>query len=104
MKAAVGLPEPTWGVRDLPRLEVNTKPFPHVVHDQFIEPEHYRRLVESFPACPPTAEPTGYSLFWGDEGYERLLAESPAWLSLHRAFHSQRFIDWTAEQFAPFWR
>lgn len=104
MKPAVGFSEPTWGVCDLPRLKVNTKPFPHVVNEQFIEPEHYRQLVESFPVCPPTAEPTGYSLFWGDEGYRRLLEEHAAWRSLHQTFHEQRFIDWAAEQFAPFWR
>jgi hypothetical protein len=104
MRPAVGFPVPTWGVCDLPRLEVRAKPFPHVVHEQFVEPGHYRRLVETFPACPPTAEPTGYSLFWGDEGYERLLAEQPAWRAFHETFHSQRFIDWAVEQFAPHWR
>jgi hypothetical protein len=104
MKPVVGFPEPTEGVCDLSRLKVNTKPFPHVVHERFIEPERYRRLAETFPACPPTAEPTGYSLFWGDEGYERLLEEQPAWRALHETFHSQRFIDWAVEQFAPVWR
>ena len=104
MQAVVGTPEPTLGICDLTRLEVNSHPFPHVIHEQFIKPEHYRQLVESFPACPPTPEPTGYSLFWGDEGYQRLLEEHAAWRSLHQTFHQQRFIDWAAEQFAPFWR
>jgi hypothetical protein len=74
------------------------------MHEQFIEPEQYRQLAESFPACPPTPEPTGYSLFWGDDGYQRLLEEHGAWRSLHETFHNQRFIDWAVEQFAPFWR
>lgn len=104
MKSVVGFPIPASDVCDLTRLEVNVKPFPHVVHEQFIRPEHYRRLAENFPVCPPTAEPTGYSLFWGDEGYERLLEEQPTWRSLHETFHSQSFIDWAVEQFAPFWR
>lgn len=104
MKPAVGFQVPAGGVCELTRLEVNTKPFPHVVHEQFIRPEHYRRLAETFPACPPTAEPTGYSLFWGDEGYERLLEEQPVWRALHETFHSQRFVDWAAEQFASIWR
>lgn len=104
MKAVIGLSESARGVCDLTRLEVNRKPFPHVIHEQFIEPEHYRQLVESFPVCPPTAEPTGYSLFWGDEGYQRLLDEHAAWRALHQTFQEQRFIDWAAEQFAPFWR
>ena len=104
MQPFVGPPEPTWSVCDLTRLEVSGRPFPHVIHEQFIEPEHYRQLAESFPACPPTPEPTGYSLFWGDEGYRQLLEEHAAWRSLHQTFHDQRFIDWAAEQFAPFWR
>lgn len=104
MKAVVGLSEPVRGICDLTRLEVNSRPFPHVIQEQFIRPEQYRQLVESFPACPPTPEPTGYSLFWGDEGYRRLLEEHAAWRSLHQTFHDQRFIDWAAEQFAPLWR
>ncbi|MFL6253614.1 MAG: polysaccharide pyruvyl transferase family protein [Pyrinomonadaceae bacterium] len=104
MKAFVGLPEPALSICDLTCLEVNGRPFPHVLHEQFIKPEHYRQLVESFPACPPTPEPTGYSLFWGDEGYQRLLDEHAAWRALHGTFHQQRFIDWAAEQFAPIWR
>lgn len=104
MKSVVGFPVPAINVCDLTHLEVNVKPFPHVVHEQFIKPEHYRRLAETFPACPPTAEPTGHSLFWGDEGYERLLEEQPAWSALHETFHRQSFIDWAVEQFAPFWR
>ncbi|MET0646122.1 MAG: 2OG-Fe(II) oxygenase, partial [Pyrinomonadaceae bacterium] len=104
MKAVVAPLKPTWGVCDLTRLEVQDRPFPHVVHEQFIRPELYRQLAESFPACPPTPEPTGYSLFWGDEGYQQLLEEHAAWRSLHETFHDQRFIDWAAEQFAPLWR
>ncbi|HEX8337265.1 MAG TPA: hypothetical protein VF621_11090, partial [Pyrinomonadaceae bacterium] len=104
MKPAVGFQVPAEGICDLTRLEVKTRPFPHVVHEQFIRPEHYRRLAETFPACPPTAEPTGYSLFWGDEGYERLLEEQPVWRALHETFHSQRFIDWAVEQFSSIWR
>lgn len=74
MNAVVAPLEPTRGVCDLTRLEVQDRPFPHVVHEQFIRPELYRQLTESFPACPPTPEPTGYSLLRGDEGYERLPA------------------------------
>lgn len=104
MKVIVGPSESARGVCDLTRLEVKGRPFPHIIHEQFIRPEHYRQLVENFPVCPPTPEPTGYSLFWGDAGYQRLLEEHAAWRSLHQTFHNQRFIDWAAEQFAPFWR
>src|ERR1044072_3840741 len=104
MRAVVDLSEPARGACDLRRLEVTSSPFPHIIHEQFIEPEQYRQLAESCPACPATPEPTGYSLFWGDDGYQRLLEEHGAWRSLHETFHNQRFIDWAVEQFAPFWR
>lgn len=89
---------------DLEMLNVNTEPFPHVIHDHFINPELYRQLCESFPTCPPSGGPTGFSLFWGDDDYQRLLEEHPAWLGLFNAFQSQTFIDWGKNQFASFWK
>ncbi len=88
---------------DLPQLNVVVEPFPHVVHDRLIAPEHYAELCRSFPTCPPSTGPTGFSLYWGDEGYERLLQEQPAWRALFNTFHSQQFIDWGREQFAAVW-
>jgi 2OG-Fe(II) oxygenase superfamily len=88
----------------LTQLKVNMEPFPHVSQDQFISPEFYGELCRSFPTCPPGSGPSGFSLFWGDEGYARLLDEHPAWRTLFDAFHSSRFIDWCIEQFAEVWR
>jgi hypothetical protein len=85
-------------------LEVKAEPFPHVLHESFIAPEHYRQLRRTFPTCPAGASPTGYSLYWGDEGYRRLLDEQPAWRALFDTFHSQTFIDWGKEQFAGVWQ
>ncbi len=89
---------------DLTRLEIVTKPFPHVIHNQFINPEYYEHLRQSFPVCPPSTGPTGFSLYWGDADYQKLLDEQPAWQSLFNTFHSQRFIDWGKEQFASHWQ
>jgi hypothetical protein len=88
------------GVCDLTQLTVNLSPFPHVVHSEFITPAIYRQLIDSFPTCPPSTGPTGFSLFWGDEGYTRLLETEPAWRALFTTFQSQRFIDWGLQQFA----
>jgi hypothetical protein len=88
---------------DLSQRPINSDPFPHVVHEQFIRPEIYRRLCDSFPSCPPKAGPTGFSLYWGDPGYEQLLAAEPAWRQLFETFHSQAFVDWGAAQFASVW-
>jgi hypothetical protein len=89
---------------DLSHRHLNLDPFPHVVHEAFIEPAQYQELRESFPACPPQTGPTGFSLYWGDEDYKKLLETVPAWQSLFRTVHSQRFIDWCREQFAEVWK
>lgn len=91
-------------VCDLERLAVRVEPYPHVVCDTFIEPEHYRQLCRTFPLCPPGKSPTGFSLYWGEDGYERLLDGQPAWRALHDTFHSQTFVEWGAKQFAEVWR
>jgi hypothetical protein len=95
---------PTTGVCELALLDVKAEPFPHVAHERFIDSEHYRQLCRTFPACPPGTSPTGFSLYWGDEGYSRLLDEQPAWRALFKTFHSQAFIEWGKEQFAEIWR
>lgn len=83
--------------------QLSFEPFPHVVHRQFIAPQYYEALSRSFPSCPPSTGPTGFSLYWGDEGYARLLEQEPAWQELFNAFQSQAFIDWAREQFASAW-
>src|ERR1044072_48273 len=90
-------------VCDLTELDVKSVPFAHVIHSEFITPTVYRELSKSFPKCPPSTGPTGFSLFRGDEGYARLLDSNPAWRSLFNTFHSQRFIDWGIQQFGAVW-
>lgn len=103
VNAAPGPYTETASVCDLKKFELRFEPFAHVLHDQFIAPEFYRQLCESFPTCPPSTGPTGFSLYWGDKGYQELLDAQPAWQSLFNTFHSQRFIDWCKEQFAAVW-
>lgn len=88
---------------DLALLDLRAEPFPHVLSEAFIEPEHYRELCRTFPDCPPGTSPTGFSLYWGDGGYQRLLDEQPAWRALFETFHSQAFVEWGARQFAAVW-
>ena len=90
-------------VCDFEYRAVNEQPFPHLIHEHFIQPEIYEQLRGSFPNCPPNTGPTGYSLYWGDKGYQKLLDRQPAWKALFRCFHSQPFIDWAREQFSPWW-
>jgi hypothetical protein len=74
-----------------------------VIHPEFVTPTLYQELCRSFPECPPSTGPTGFSLYWGDEEYTRLLSQEPAWRALFDTFQSQRFIDWGRDQFAAIW-
>jgi 2-oxoglutarate-Fe(II)-dependent oxygenase superfamily protein len=84
-------------------FKLQVEPFAHVIRDQFIAPEIYRQLCQSFPTCPPSTGPTGFSLYWGDKDYQQLLDAQPAWQALFNTFHSQQFIDWCRRQFATVW-
>jgi hypothetical protein len=96
--------EPAPAVCDLAVHSLKLEPFPHVVNKAFIEAQSYRELCRTFPTCPPQIGPTGFSLYWGDEAYQQLLDDEPAWQSLFNTFHSQRFIDWGRDQFAEIWQ
>jgi hypothetical protein len=58
-----------------------------------LDPDLYARLAGSFPLCPANTGPTGYTLFWGDPEYDRLMAQNDDWAALFAAVHSQSFID-----------
>lgn len=96
--------KPVASICEMKLLDLKAEPFPHVIQENFIAPEHYRQLCRTFPTCPPGTSPTGYSLYWGDGGYQRLLDEQPAWQSLFDTFHSQTFIEWGKQQFGEAWR
>jgi hypothetical protein len=94
---------PAHSTCDLSPRRMNRKPFPHVVHHEFIDSQLYMQLRQTFPTCPPKIGPTGFSLYWGDQGYQQLLEAQPAWRALFKTFHSQLFIEWCREQFAEEW-
>ncbi len=96
-------PNPARELCDLTLLPINHRPFPHVIHNGFIDPVVYRQLCDSFPTCLARTGPSRFSLYWGDDDYQRLLDEEPVWQTLFNVFHSQQFIDWTRKQFAPVW-
>lgn len=97
------LSKPATDVCDLTLLPINLQPFPHIIHNRFIDPVIYRQLCDSFPTCRARTGPSRFSLYWGDEEYQRLLDEKPVWQRLFSFFHSQQFVDWTKKQFAPIW-
>lgn len=82
-------------------LPVRTEPFLHAVRENFLPPDMYEALRRSFPDCPPSSGPTGFSLYREDDAYQQLLEQHPVWRALFDTFHSQQFIDWGLRQFAP---
>lgn len=78
---------------------VDHRPFPHLLIDDYLEPELYAQLASSFPSCPPNSGPTGYSYFWGDPEYDQLLAHSEPWHTLFGRVQNQAFIDYVIKQF-----
>jgi hypothetical protein len=75
------------------------RPFPHVVVDDYLEPDLYRALALSFPECPANTGPTGYSFFWGDPEYDQLISSNEAWRTLFYFVHSQAFVRYAVTQF-----
>jgi hypothetical protein len=89
---------------DLRIHDVIAEPFAHIGNEQFIAPELFRALRDSFPDCPPSSGPTGFSLYWQDEEYQRLLHEQPQWRTLYDVFNNQEFINWAIAQFGETWQ
>jgi hypothetical protein len=83
---------------------VLSRPFPHVLQENWLEEGLYRELADSFPECPPASGPTGYTMFRGDPDYDRLVAQNSAWNTLFRRFHDQSFVDYALEQFDSVFR
>src|SRR2546423_12082658 len=103
MDTTCGSLKPAAGICELALLDVKAEPFPHAVHERFVDAEHYRQLCRTFPVCPPGTSPTGFSLYWGDEAYQRLLDEQPVWRAPFDTFHRQTFIEGGREQVAEGW-
>lgn len=98
-------PLATRPVLDLTLRPLYTKPFGHVVVEEFIRPDVYQELLASFPSTLPTEE-TANSLtcYWGSETYEHLIEHNWAWKALFEATHSQAFIDYALAQFQSVYR
>ena len=67
-------------------LPVHSEPFDFILKEGFLRQDVYRELERSFPACPPSTGPTGFSYYWGDPEYEDLIANNWAWKSF---FHNR---------------
>ncbi|MBI4907339.1 MAG: 2OG-Fe(II) oxygenase [Acidobacteria bacterium] len=78
---------------------VHAEPFDFIQQEQFLREDLYRELERSFPVCPPSTGPSGFSYYWGDGEYQRLIAENWAWKEFFETAHSQRFVEYCRTQF-----
>jgi hypothetical protein len=85
-------------------LPVQKDPFDHIVQEQFMDPEVYQEIERSFPVCAASTGPTGFSYYWGDAEYQKLITENWAWKRFFETVHSQDFVRFCTAQFADAYR
>lgn len=78
-------------------------PFHHVLAEEYLPADLYAELAKSFPVCPPSSGPTGYSYFRGDEAYDSLIATNAAWSEFYQSVQSHEFVAYCMDQFAETW-
>ena len=88
-------------VFNLTPAPLETIPFEYLCKRQFLRPDIYEGIAQSYPVCKSSTGPTGFSFYCGDPEYGQLLREQPAWKAFFDAAHSQAFIDACIRQFQP---
>ena len=96
---------------NITRADVLHDPFPHVVKDNILPTALYEKLRSDFPSATffdAIAERTGtqgsrvgsgFDIYRGDPEYEKLIAESEAWVQLDQYINSPKFIEKFLEVF-----
>jgi len=88
-------------VFDLTPAPLEPTPFEHLSKRGFLRQDIYEEIALNFPVCASSTGPTGFSFYWGDPEYDRLLGQHPAWKAFFGQAHSQEFIDACIQQFRP---
>jgi 2OG-Fe(II) oxygenase superfamily len=83
----------------LEQLPIHRQPFDHITTADFLHPEVYAEIERSFPVCPASTGPTGFSYYWGDPEYNSLIANNWAWKLFFETVHSQAFVNYCFGQF-----
>ena len=79
--------------------DIVAEPFPHIVKDNFINPDLYKRLKEEYPSddlfdkSSSAGARAGRDLYRDDPAYSTHIANSPAWRELHEYMNSAKFVD-----------
>ena len=95
------------------RSDVKTDPFPHVISEEFLNPELYSRLRADYPTeaffedqknvtgLSGSRTGQGFDIYRGDMTYDRLIATSDAWAEFDAWINSTAFVDAFMECFGP---
>ena len=87
------------------REDVVVEPFPHCFKQPFVRPDLFERLKAEFPRDDyfdrnsSLGGRAGRDLYPGDDLYDELLGNSPAWREFAEFIDSQAYIDLTLDLF-----
>lgn len=98
---------------NLSKSDVSSTPFPHAVKRGILPPELFSALKADFPRADVFAEQhaesgglgsrtgkdTGFDIYRGDDSYDRLIAQSPAWAEFDAWINSPAFVEKFLELF-----
>lgn len=79
--------------------DVVAEPYPHVIKQDFIDPDLFQRLKREYPSdemfdrSSSAGARAGRDLYRGDAEYDSFLASSSAWSEFHNFMNSQQFVD-----------
>ena len=93
--------------------DVKTDPFPHVVSEEFLDPDLYSRLRADYPTeaffedqknatgLSGSRTGQGFDIYRGDMTYDRLIGKSDAWAEFDAWINSGAFVNAFIESFGP---
>jgi hypothetical protein len=96
--------------------DVRGNPFPHVISDQILPPELYKRLRAGYPTAANfessthetgglggrTGVGTGFDIYRGDTAYDALIAGDDAWAEFDAFINSEAFVAQFQQVFGPY--
>jgi hypothetical protein len=88
--------------------DIVASPYPHVISEQLVRPDLYRRLKDEFPPNgffekhqKTIGSRTGRDLFKGDPHFESFIKGSPAWSEFYEYIGSRAFLNYAMTLFGP---
>ncbi|MDH3379485.1 MAG: hypothetical protein OEQ39_21370, partial [Gammaproteobacteria bacterium] len=96
------------GIFQLSPADVVSRPFPHIIKQDILEPAFYRELKAEFPddslfdnRGKRIGARTGRDFYRGDSGFDEFIARSSAWRRLYTCMNSPAFLKFTMDMSGP---